>query len=373
MIRFDYQIVVIGGGPAGSSAAIQLANRGFRVLLLEKALMPREKLCGGFLSTEVTAMCRRLGVLPAMRTADARPVRRLKLTESDGGVFTGNLAGTALSLSRRAFDHLLFQQAGESGAETIDGETVRSVQGRLDSGFRVGTKSSCVTAAIVLGAYGRRDVLDRRLSRSSLEHHSPYVGFKAPYAGPVLEDTIELHTFPGGYCGVVGDENGRVNVCWLAHVDRLKEAGGSPDAMIDRVLSANPHLRSRLHELSRTGEFIAVGQLSFRPKDQFASDVCMIGDAAGMIAPLCGDGMGMALRSAEMAVPLIERFLDGDLTPETFRKSYRRAWHREFSVRMIVGRWLNGALTRPVVSRFAVALSRRAPGTARAAIAATRG
>lgn len=373
MSRPDYEVVVVGGGPAGSAAAIHLAAGGHRVLLLEKAVMPREKLCGEFLSTEVASMCRELGVLEEMRRVGARRIRRLELTEPAGGAHSTDLAGTALSLSRRTFDHLLFERAGAAGAHARDGEAVRSIEGGLQDGFHIETSAGRVSAHVVLGAYGRRDALDRRLRRPSIEHRSPYVGFKARHAGRAREETIELHAFPGGYCGLVGDENGAVNVCWLSRVERLKEAGGTPDAMIEHVLFANPRLRGRLEEMQRTSEFMAVGQLSFRRKDLFASDVCMIGDAAGMIAPLCGDGIGMALRSAEVVAPLIDGFLSGDLACKTFRAMYRRAWTREFSVRMTLGRRLNDAFTHPLASRVALAISRIAPATARAAIAATRG
>jgi len=369
----DYDVAVVGGGPAGSSAAAQLASRGRRVLLLEKARMPRDTLCGEFLSTEVAGMCRKLGVLREMRSAGARRLNQLELTEASGGVVSVELPGSAMSLSRRTFDHLLFMRAGASGADVRDGEAVSNVRGCLRDGFRVETSERQVTAAVVLGAHGRRSVLDRRLGRDSLERRSPYVAFKARHGGPFLEKAVELHAFAGGYCGMVGDENGGVNVCWLSRADRLKQAGGNPDAMIEHVLCANPHLRRRFEELSRTGGFLAVSQLSFRPKDPFASDVCMIGDAAGMIAPLCGDGMGMALRSAEMAASLVDAFLAGVLDLAAFRARYRRAWTREFSRRMQLGRALNAAFTDPLLGRLALELARRAPAAARLAVASTRG
>lgn len=367
------EVVVVGGGPAGSSAAIRLAQRGLRVLLLEKATLPRDKLCGEFLSPEVARMCASLGVLEDMRQAGARPIHRVELTAPSGAAFSGRLPSGALSLSRRTLDHLLIKSARTAGAEVQEGEAVVDVSGSLDDGFRIETRERPVVARVVLGAYGRREMLDRRLSRPSLARRSSFVAFKARHAGALPEGMVELHAFKGGYCGLVGDETGTVNVCWLARVERLAEAGGSPEAMVEHVLFTNPHLHVRLAALTRCADYMAVGQLSTRPKETFASDVCMIGDAAGMIAPLCGDGIGMALRSAEIAAALVERYLHGRLSSDGFRTAYRRRWHREFALRMHLGRFLNAVLTHSAGSRIAVQLSAHAPSLAGAVITATRG
>ncbi|MEX0822636.1 MAG: FAD-dependent oxidoreductase [Rhodothermales bacterium] len=373
MNALDHDVVIVGGGPAGSSAAAHLAREGHDVLLLEKASFPRQKLCGEFLSTEVAGLCSNLGVLNDMVEAGARRISTLELTGMDGPAFRCRLPGTAYALSRRSFDNLLFQHARRAGAHACDGESVRSIHGDLQQGFRVETDSRTVTATVVLGAYGRRSRLDRHLQRGFLERQTSFVGFKAPFSGPVREGTIELHTFDMGYCGLIGDECGTVNVCWLARADRLREAGGSPESMLGSVLSTNPHLRARFGELDRVGAFLAVGQLSFMPKSLFVSDVCMIGDAAGMIAPLCGDGMGMALRSGEMAASLVDAYLSGRCSAGAFKSAYRTRWTREFAMRMRIGRWLNGVLTRSTLSTWAVKAARRAPRVAGAVISATRG
>lgn len=367
-----YHAVVIGGGPAGSSAAIHLALSGRRVLLVEKAEMPRDTLCGEFLSPEVSAMCGRLGVLEAMQHRGARTVRRFHLTEPGGRVHHGQLPGAALCLSRQTFDHVLFERAAAVGAEAREGEAVLSVKGRPE-GFEVETRSGSVTAAVVLGAFGRRTLLDRRLQRPFLKRRSPFVGFKARCEGPYDDEGIELHTFEGGYCGLIADENDLVNVCWLAREDQLRSGGGSPEGMIDHVLTRNPHLQRRFELMTRVTDFMAVGQLTFREKALFASGVCMIGDAAGMIAPLCGDGIAMALRSAELVAPLVGRCAAGDISMETFRVRYTTAWRGEFSARMRLGRYLNAALIRPASCSLAVRLANIAPGAARKIVAATRG
>lgn len=368
-----YDAIVIGAGPAGSAAAIHLAQAGRDVLLLEKASMPRDKLCGEFLSTEVAEMCAGLGVLERMIAKGAPAIRLLEVADRHGRRTAIELPGTAMALSRRTFDHLLFQRAGEAGAATRDAAAVRYVDGGLDAGFRVGTHDAVYDARVVVGAFGRRSSLDRKLQRRSLQRRSPYVAFKAHFAGEAREGAIELYPFPFGYCGVLGDENGEVNVCWIGRSDQLKSAGGSPEKLIDTILAQNAALASRISRLERDQDFLAAGQISFRQKELFALDVCMIGDAAGMIAPLCGDGMAMALRSAELAAPLVDRFLSGALDPASLKRAYGKMWQRRFVRQMKLGRFLHAVLTRPRAADVCVALARVMPGLARSVFAATRG
>ena len=369
-----YDVLIIGGGVAGCSSAIQLAERGKRVLLLEKQRYPAHKLCGEFLSVEVLAMFERLGVREAVWAAGAQPIDYTHITTPDGVFFESPLPGTALGLSRYALDQLLFERARTVGAEVQDGVAVHMVEGNLDEGFQVTTAGEAFSARLVLGAYGKRSILDRKLERSFLQARSPFVAFKAHYEGVDLPGVIELHSFPGGYCGLSHVENEQVNACWIAHGAALKAVGGTPEAMIDQSLGQNPALAARFAAMERVSpRFIAVSQITFIPKGAFAGDVCMIGDTAGMIAPMCGDGMAMALRSAELATPLVSAFLEGNLDAGSFGLQHERAWRREFSLRMRLGRWMHHAYCQPAVARLGVGAVRRMPGLGRWLIRKTRG
>lgn len=369
-----YDVLIIGGGLAGCSMAIQLAERGQRVLLLEKQRYPAHKLCGEFLSVEVLAMFERLGVQEAVWQAGARPIDHTRITTMAGAVFESALPGTALGLSRYALDRLLFDRARAAGAEARDGVAVRSVEGTLEGGFVVQTASESFEARLVLGAYGKRGVLDRKLNRSFLQARSPFIAFKAHFEGAKLPGVIELHSFPGGYCGLSHVEQDRINACWIAHERTLKAAGGSPDTMIEQTLSQNPALAHRFGAMERVSDkFIAVSQLRFVPKGAFASDVGMIGDTAGMIAPMCGDGMAMALRSAEIAAPLASAFLTGRMNGSAFQRRYAQDWRKEFDLRMRLGRWMHHAYCHPVTARLGVGVCRRMPEFGRWLIRKTRG
>jgi flavin-dependent dehydrogenase len=203
------------------------------------------------------------------------------------------------------------------------------------------------------------------------------VGFKAHFAGPAaspLQNTIELHSAPGGYCGLSPVEDGRINVCWIGHTDALTDAGGTPQAMLNERLRQNPVLDDRLQGLTRVSDqFEAVSQVPLMPKSRFAGGVCMIGDSAGMIAPLCGDGMAMALRTADLVTPLAAAYLDDRRSASAFRHAYRRKWTDRFGRRMRLGRWIHAAAFRRGAARLLVQGCRLLPPLARWLIRTTRG
>ena len=368
-----HDVVIIGGGLAGCSAARQLAQRGHNVCLLEQHTYPRHKLCGEFLSPEAQDSFRQLGVLDDVMAAGARPIAHTRLTDAQGTATDHPLPSPALGLSRYRLDHLLFQAACAAGVDGRTNTRVTGLRGSLGDGFVVETTDAPVEGRMVLGAYGRRTRLDRTLNRSFLEESSPYVGFKAHYKGPGVPDTIELHSAPGGYCGVSPVEGDRANVCGIGRVDALKSAGGTPEAML-ADLRQNPALDDRLQGLQRVSDrFEAVSQVPLMPKARFVNDVCMVGDSAGMIAPLCGDGMAMALQAADLVVPVASEMLRGERSAPSFRRAYNRRWRKTFGTRMRLGRWVHAAAFRPGAARTLVRACRWMPPLARWLIRSTRG
>ena len=370
-----HDVLIIGGGLAGCGAALYLARRGADVLLLEKDTYPRHKLCGEFLSPESQHSLRAMGVLGDVTAAGAHPITDARLTAPATPPAEHALPGTALGLSRYRLDALLFEHAVAAGADGRTDTRVTDVSGRLDTGFVVETANGTAhEARVVLGAYGKRARLDRTLDRPFLAENTPYVAFKAHYAGASVPQTIELHGFPGGYCGCSHVEDDRLNVCWIGHVDALKRAGGTPEAMIDAALQHNDALADRLHGLERVSDrFEAISQVSLADKTRFVDDVCMIGDTASMIAPLCGDGMAMALRTADLVAPLVTDVLDGTRSPSAFRAAYERRWSRTFATRLRVGRWTHRAAFSRTATAMLVRLLRWIPPLGRLLIRTTRG
>ncbi len=369
-----YDVIVIGGGLAGCSAAIHLVKRGLKVLVLERQRYPVHKLCGEFLSVEVQSAFERLGVLDAVREARPHPITQVYVTTSHGASFEGALPGTALGLSRYRLDHLLFERATERGADGRQGATVRTVSGDLKTGFVVNTGEETFRGRVVCGAYGKRGIVDRKLDRPFMHQKAPYVAFKAHYEGLDLGNRVELHAFPGGYCGLSHVEEGKINACWIVHEAVFKASGRSPEGMIRGAFNQNSVLARRFSSMRRiTEEILAISQISFAFKSTFEKDLCMLGDTAGMIAPLCGDGMAMALRSSELAAPFLADFVAGETSVEAMQQEYATAWRREFLIRFLIGRWLHKGYTQPVTAQVGVRTIRLFPALAKTLIRLTRG
>jgi len=369
----SYDVIVVGGGLAGCSAAMQLARQGYACLLLEKQHYPAHKLCGEFLSVEVMGVFERLGVLADVMAAGAQPIDHTVVTTAAGTRFESPLPGTALGLSRYRLDHLLINHTRAAGVDAREGVTVSAIVGSLAEGFTVETPAGAFSGRVVVGAYGKRSPLDRKLERPFLTQKSPFVAFKAHFVGLDLPGCIELHAFPGGYCGLSHVEEGRLNACWIARTDTLRDAGGRPEDMIEHVFCHNPVLADRFTHLKRvTDTFYAVSQVTFAHKGTFDKDICMIGDTVGMIAPLCGDGMAMALQGADLAVSEIAAYLEGRQDADAFKHAYDTAWRAKFQTRMRLSRLMHRAYIIPAIAGPTVALCGWVPGLGRWLIRKTR-
>ncbi|NJM77203.1 MAG: NAD(P)/FAD-dependent oxidoreductase [Acaryochloridaceae cyanobacterium RU_4_10] len=366
-----YDVIVVGAGLAGCSAVIQLAQQGLQVLLLEQARYPVHRLCGEFLSVEVIAVFERLGVLETVRQAGAHPMQRTYLTAASGASFRSELPGTALGLSRYQLDRILFERSQSVGATCRDGTTVREIAGNLQEGFAVSTNQGEFLGRMVIGAYGKRSSLDRNLRRPFVDVRSPWVACKAHYEGIDLSGAIELHAFPGGYCGFSQIESGRINACWIAHERVLTSAASADERICPPALFQNPILAERLRSMHRISPSQSLSQISFAIKNKFDRDLLMIGDAGGMITPLCGDGMAMALRSAELAVPFAVRFLENGLMD--FKHQYEAAWTQEFKARLQLGRLIHNGFIQPHLASMGIKACNLIPALGNWIIRSTRG
>ncbi|MGH2522843.1 MAG: NAD(P)/FAD-dependent oxidoreductase [Anaerolineales bacterium] len=376
-----FDVAVVGGGPAGSSAAIVLAGLGARVALLESKTYPHDKLCGEFLSPECAGLLDRLGVLPALHCLNPVSIETVCLTTPDGTLWETRLPGTALGLSRRALDATLAERATAAGAEVRQATTVTNICGNLREGFEMMTRSThgeaSVRARAVIAAHGKRAALDRALNRRFLQKRQPFVALKAHFHGPPLPGRIELHAFSGGYCGMSEFEGGLANVCLLAHESIFRQAAAPGpvrlNAFIGWMQSQNARLGSWLSRARRVDpEWLSIGQVPFGDKRPVVNDVLMAGDAAGLIAPLAGDGIAMALRGGALAAAHVARFLQGQFAADELCGGYASAWRREFAPRLRLGRFLQIFMLRPRWLSFGLRLIRAVPPLGRYVVTHTR-
>lgn len=370
-----YDAAVIGGGVAGSSMAAALAGMGWSTVLIDQDTYPRHKVCGEFLSPESLDSLSVLGLLPLLQPLQPSAMRTVRLTAANEWSLDIPLPGTALGISRFALDHALQHAAQERGAELISGTAVISIGSRNGEGHRLELRGrsvrQIVEARAVIGAWGRRPRTGLAPAASVL--HQSYVGVKAHYSGMELGDRVELYLFPGGYLGIAPIEGNRHNVAALMTREAFYHAGKSVQNAIEWAAERNPALQRRLvggMPLAETRA--AVYPIAISRKPTAWGQVPLIGDAAVMIPPLCGDGMAVALRTVVLCSRWADEFLRGSLGLDEWRQQYTRALRQECMPPLRWGRWLQRMLGSRVASPLLFRLGYRLPGLAGRMVERTR-
>jgi menaquinone-9 beta-reductase len=310
-------VVVVGGGPAGSTTALLLARRGYDVLLLDAARFPRDKICGEALSPGAWRVIESIGAAPVLRRAGARPLAGMWLTAPDGTSFRGAYDGGrtfGFSLERSVLDALLLDAARAAGVEVREACAVKDVArtGDTVNGVIVdeGGDARTIGARLVIGADGRHGVVARRLGLLHEVQRRPRFAVRGHWEGmPGLTDFGEMHVGEGAYCGIAPLPGGRANVTFVVDRAAMRGSGGDLDA----------YYRARLREWRRVWERLegarlaepprAIGPLALRSDRAWAPGVLLVGDAAGFYDPFTGEGMAAGLRGAEYAAAAAVAFL----------------------------------------------------------------
>lgn len=364
-------VIVIGGGLAGLLTSIQLRRHGVSVTLIEKKSYPFHRVCGEYISNEVVPYLRSLGAYPdALQPA---LVTRFRLSSVNGRVAEMPLDLGGFGISRFAYDHFLSKLAVGNGVTLKEGTEVTAL--RFDGNlFSVSIPAGELSARVVVAAYGKRTRLDQQLHRSFMERRSPYLGVKyhLRYAA-WPSDLIALHNFENGYCGISRVEGDTVNLCYLTHRDNLRSHGQISE-MEREVLFRNPFIRQIFNE----AEFLfdkpeTINEISFETKAPVEQHILMAGDAAGMITPLCGNGMAIAIRSSAILSRLVSSFLLGEITRDQLEDHYRKAWSNAFSLRLRTGRLVQRLFGSASASNLAVNLARHVQPVARFLMKQTHG
>ena len=365
-----YDVAIVGGGLAGCHAAITLAQRHRHVLLAEANTYPHAKVCGEFLSPECASLFAESGFLPELQRLNPVTIRTLRITAPDGSAWRTVFPAPAFGISRYALDATLAAYAVRQGVEIRDGTRVTDIAGTLQTGFsltaRTAQGNEQIQAAAVIGAHGKRSTLDRRLNRAFLNQHQPYIALKRHFNGPPLPGHIDLHVFPGGYCGMSEVEDGSTNVCLVVRQAVFQEAMKAQptgvNGFIDWMGTQNAHLRQWLAQAAPIDpEWLSIGQVSFKDKTTVEGDILLAGDAAGMVTPLAGDGMAMALHSGKIAAQMLARYLAGEFTAPEVKVAYARTWNATFRARLRLGRILQAVMLRPSLLTAGLGVLNRFP------------
>lgn len=364
-------ILIIGGGLAGLTAAIHLSKLGYLVTIVEKNGYPKHKVCGEYISNEVVDYFSWLGLDPILAKSQSISQFRLEIDTSNFCEVRLPLGG--FGISRYLLDDLLYQKAKSQNCSFIH-ETVSDIIFSNNT-FKVVLSSGLeVETAIAIGSFGKRSTIDVNLKRNFIQKKSHWMAIKGHFKGQFSNDLVGLYPFNGGYCGVSKVENNLINICYIVQTKVFKKYKNIPDFEFHTLLK-NEGLKAVLDNSKAVFKTpLTISQISFDDKKAVENHVLMIGDAAGLIHPLCGNGMAMAIHSAKIASELVHNALqEAIFSREKLEINYQDKWNETFKNRLKMGRNLSSLLLNPYLTKITMKMVARFPALFKYIIKKTHG
>ncbi len=370
-IPFLKNVVIIGGGISGLLTAIQLGNAQIPTIVIEKKNYPFHRVCGEYISNETVPFLKSLNLFPEKFNPPF--IRRFQLSSMNGKneILPLDLGG--FGISRYAFDNFLYERAKMLGVTFLLNEEVEKCLFDQER-FKLTTQSSQLEADLVVGAFGKRSKMDMHLQRGFINKRSPYVGVKYHIMTDHSSDLIALHNFKGGYCGISNVEADKTNLCYLTHRDNIRQYKSIRE-MEEAIMFKNPLLKS----IFKNSQFLfdkpeTINEISFETKLPVENHILMTGDAAGMITPLCGNGMAMAMHSSKILSELIiDQFAKKNLDRDVLEKNYIMKWNKLFKGRLWFGRQVQKLFGNEWASNLTVKLAINVRPLAKMIIKGTHG
>src|SRR6185437_12893095 len=357
----DFDVIIAGAGPAGSSAAIQLARSDLRVLLVEQKKFPRAKLCGEFISPECRRHFERLGVAEAMANSDPASITETVFYSSRGHHVTipsswfGGPA--ALGLSRAVMDDVLLRRAQQCGVEVIEGATI--TEPILDKDvvrgikFKLNGDEQQHTAPLTIDATGRARILTRKLHASEPKSKAKLIAFKVHLRNTrVAPGACEIYFYRDGYGGLSSVEGDISNLCFIISAEQVKRYHSDPDRVMREMVMKNRRARYTLEHAETESEWLSASWERFgRQQPSPAKGLLAIGDSAAFIDPFTGSGMLMAFESGELVADTINRH-----ELDTVEAAYTAEYLRKFDSRLQISGWLRRAAFKPRLAGLGIAV-----------------
>jgi flavin-dependent dehydrogenase len=367
-------VIIVGGGLAGLFNAILLNRAGLKVTLIEKKTYPMHRVCGEYISNEVIPFLSKLDI--DLEQLNVARINRVEVTAASGTKFTQKLDLGGFGLSRYTFDNFLYHKAKTEGVNFMTGTRVEDIR-FVNDHFEVVTPTDVLTAPLVIGSFGKRSNLDQKLKRPFFYKRSPYLAVKFHVRMDFPTDLIQLNNYKDGYCGVSKTDGDRYCMCYMAHRDDLRKYG-SLQSLEENIIRKNPYL----NEIFTNAEFLldkpeVINEISFEKKAPVDNHIFMSGDTAGMIAPLCGNGMTMAIHSAKiLSEKIIAHYKSGNFTADNranLEANYTQSWNLQFAQRLWVGRQLQRLFGNNNTTALTLHLLNGLPPVSRYLISKTHG
>ena len=359
----QYDVTIIGGGLAGLSLSIQLVGKGHTVALFEKEQYPFHKVCGEYISLESWNFIESLGLpLSEMRLP---LIKKIIISSPGGNTLHHDLPLGGFGISRYTIDNELKKIAQSAGVDIYENCKVDDVI-FTEEIFHVHTTKGYFTSKICAGSFGKRSNLDVKWKRSFILHKNNklnnFIGVKYHIKINAPADTIALHNFKDGYCGISKIEDDKYCLCYLTNAANLRDNNNSITEMEKNVLYKNPWLKNIFETCTILYSTpVIISQISFAKKTQVQNHILLCGDAAGMITPLCGNGMSMALHSSKLASNNINDFLQKKINRLQLENAYSENWQKTFGKRLQTGRIIQQLFGKTWVTNLFIGIMKKLP------------
>jgi flavin-dependent dehydrogenase len=393
----QYDCAIIGGGLGGLALAIQLAKANKNVILFEKENYPFHKVCGEYISMESYNFITQLGI----DLTSYPQISQLHISACNGNLIHQKLDLGGFGISRYTLDEKLAHIARKHGVTLLENTKVESLHFE-DNLFIIKANQQEYFATLACGAYGKRSNIAIKLQRDNdtkIAQISPqlqkntskptknslqnFIGVKYHVAADLPHNLIELHNFKNGYCGISKIDNlpqDKVNkherfcLCYLTTAQNLKENGNMIEEMEKNVLMKNPFLFRYFSTFEKLyPKPLVISQINFNSRKLIDNHVLMLGDAAGLITPLCGNGMSMALHASKILHELLLAFLANKISRQTLEQHYQQQWHKQFAIRLRAGRVLQQLFGNETMTNVVVATLKHTPFVVKKLISLTHG
>lgn len=339
---FRHEIAVIGGGPAGTTAASFLSSSGFDVCLFERKSFPRDVLCGEFLSAEVIDKIKELDLYSNFQSLNPNPIRSFKFIDKKGKSISAGFDFQAFALRRSEFDKMLLDKCYRSGVAIYQPAEVLSVN-RLNNTFNIEARTELGVISIetkfVIASYGKQNKLDNFFFRNFINNKSRLNGIKLHLSQKSFRnfnnDEIIIFTGSNIYCGLNKINEAKVTICFLENRSDQDEPAR---AKLIRNIKSNPVLiemfTNNLAQEVESEQVYGTGNIYFGKKEKFRHGIFFIGDAAGLTAPLAGDGIAMAMESGKLISEIILKTKTQAFSFDRMAEVYEKRWNELFSKRI---------------------------------------
>jgi geranylgeranyl reductase family protein len=363
-----FDIIIVGGGPAGSACGTLFARAGLQVLLLEKTKFPREKICGACVNPRAWQYFEHLGVADELRSHSPNRIDSFRVTDTLGRSFAGQIPSTEqhpfFSLSRARLDAILLQQAKNSGAVVLEETAVVDIRrnGHWEVVARQHDRLETYKCEILVGADGRNSIVARKTPEFSLSssgvrirESDDRVGVQWHAAHQLQFDrSVQLFLFDSGYAGFVNLDSRTANIALVTSAQTARLAKDDFEDFLEQTLGRNPVTRELFKTLQPVGEIHMAATITPRTQQSSHADAFLIGDSRQTVEPFTGEGILFALQDAWIAARTILARYNSNGLPHI--RPYNR---------FIANRFLSTALRHPLLAQQLTGIGSTFPFVAR--------